>query len=147
MSNISFYYQQRADGGLRSGISISGNRVMEHFEGSHADYDPSLLWFVDVRCHGELPEDPEEGRRWLLSNRERISDGLNRLAEKLRAGIDIDSWPVVEKLDSDSLGNSISIACSAIRREDALEIAKLLSSVATNWENLLSKLSLPQAAG
>src|SRR5438309_1549162 len=86
-STLTFYRQERADGGVRTGIMAGDSTVLELFEAPEEEYDPSLIWSIDIRCHGSsLPFNAEGARAWLLENGAMIRDGLSRFTEHLRAG-------------------------------------------------------------
>jgi hypothetical protein len=102
--------------------------------------DSALEWFVDVRCRGrQLPSDPEGIRSWLLQHSEEIQSELETMAKELTAGIDR-GWPFVKEIGARSNGVSIKIACSAARRLDAREIARILLNLKKEWPTLIEAL-------
>jgi hypothetical protein len=141
MSTVTFYRQKRVDGGIRSGIDIDGISVLESFAKGKADYDPALAWYVDVRCQGKnLPDSPEPARRWLLEREETVREALDQLAEDLRAGLDIESWPLHRQIPAAPSGARMTIVCSAVRRINALKISDVLRQVGLNWRKFLTSL-------
>ena len=137
MASISFYRQARADGGIRTGLTVNDLEVMGSFGGNHADTDPSLLWFVDVTCVGRLPVKTDAARNWLLENGEVISAKLERLGMKLETGIDV-AWPITQtELEN---GIKITVTCSAIRRLDRYRIVKIVRKVARNFRSYVRNL-------
>ena len=140
MASLTFYRQERMDGGVRTGISVEDNIVLTSFADGTADYDPSLRWFVDVRCEVPAAIDPEGAREWLLQNAGVIKSGLEELADKLRAGLDINAWPVQHQVMSAPAGSSITLVCSAVRRLDARQIADVLRSVGEHFPDYVKSL-------
>ena len=142
MSKIGFYRQERLDGGVRTGIEINGEIALGRFESTGDDHDPALAWYVDVTCEGaSLPDDPEPARQWLCTHSQVIRGGLKEMADTLRAGIDADSWPVKRKLSKAPRNVRITIACSAVRRWAAREMARVLRDIADKWEDRLRGLA------
>jgi len=145
MPTITFFRQARNDGGVRTGIEVEGQTVLSRFEGKEAD-DPALLWYVDVRCSGRrLPADAEGARRWLEKNSEAVAALINSLAARVPEGSDPSEWPLRESKRLTD-GASIVVACSAIRRVEAREIASILRDVAAHWLELLRSLKINRAA-
>jgi hypothetical protein len=146
MTKITFYHQARQDGDVRSGVSINDDIVFDRYSGRNKN-DPALRWFVDVRCEGDLPSDPEEAREWLLSNATSIKAGLEEFSDKLTAGLDVESWPVSFKVKHPARKIRIAIVCSATRLLDARDIALNLSLVAAHFEEFVSKLQAVEPIG
>jgi hypothetical protein len=61
------------------------------------------------------------------------------LADELRAGIDVGSWPVQRKI-SGPRGVHIRVVCSAIRRMDALQVADVMRDIAAHWDQRIQAL-------
>lgn len=147
MTDISFYRQQRQDGGVRSGLEVDGGIVLHHFQEGRGDSDPALLWFVDVRVKGRnIPRTAEAARAWFAEQKIIIQEGLRNLAEELRAGMDFDSWPLQRPLKGVPRGAQVQIVCSAVRRLKARDIAKILIDIADHWLELLQELEPYQPA-
>lgn len=147
VAQISFYRQQRQDGGLRTALTVNGEHVFHQFEEGKSPSDPALLWFVDVRCEGpRLPQDAEAARHWLLDHTEIVQRGLTSLAEKLRAGLDIDAWPLEWRIPSAPRGVRITIVCSAVKRITQQRISSILLEIRDHWQDILKRLSLPEPA-
>ena len=49
MHELICFRQKRQDGGIRSGIQIDGTTHFHRFDEGTEDFDPSLLWYVDLR--------------------------------------------------------------------------------------------------
>jgi hypothetical protein len=140
LSAISFYRQARRDGGIRTGVTIDADTVLHRYEGGGNDSDPALVWFVDLRCEGRrLPTEPEAAREWFLSHAQLIKEGLRASAEELQAGIDIGSWPLERPLTGPR-GVRMRVVCSAVRRPEALDIARILQDIADHWEERIKAL-------
>src|SRR3989442_11133597 len=66
-SYFSFYRQQRADRGIRTGLAYMDMSALEHFEpGQLNDENPALRWSIDIDLENvSLPEPtPEAARQW-----------------------------------------------------------------------------------
>jgi hypothetical protein len=146
LAKIIFYKQVREDGGVRTGIEINDLTYFEQYDHAEDEYDPALTWYVDVRCEGDnLPTDPDEARKWLLDQAPVIQGGLQALAEKLHAGIDVDSEPLHWQVSDAPPGSRIRIVCSAARRNVALEMGSFLEQIAMSWVPRIQTLPVAQA--
>jgi hypothetical protein len=142
MKTINFYRQVRVDGGKRTGVEIDGETVLERFERGNKAEDSALLWFVDIRCSGSsLPAEAEAARAWLLKMAPIIQNGVRAVAVELRAGIDF-SAPISRKIPNVGKGITVEICCSAIRRLQALDMAKALDEISAHWKAFLQKLEV-----
>ncbi len=141
MAMLSFYRQVREDGGIRTGIELNGTTVFERFESGGDDYDPALVWYVDIRCESNnLPQAAEEARDWLQRHGKYIRDGLPVLAAKLQAGVDVGSYPLRWQVPNVPEGLRVTVVCSALRRVPGLEIAKVLNEIGESWVELVKGL-------
>jgi hypothetical protein len=141
MRKLSFYRQERRDRGIRTGIEIDGDVVLHSFEEGEGEPDPSLLWYIDIRCEGDrLPADPEKARRWFLDHAEVIRAGIKLLAEEIGAGVDHGGWPLRWTMPKGPRGVRVEVAVSAVRRLEAMGMAKKLADIAEHWEERLEKL-------
>jgi hypothetical protein len=139
MKNLTFFHQKRRDGGVRTGVEVEDERILESFEPGSPVEDPRLLWWIDVRCAQKTwPAEPEEVRAWLMENAQRIKGGLETLAAELNAGIDKD-WPAKHVVPGRA-GAKIEVFCSASRRVAGREIQNELFKLARNWQTLIAKL-------
>jgi hypothetical protein len=142
MKTINFYRQERVDGAKRTGIEIDGETVLGRFERTNEPEDSALLWFVDIRCSGgKLPNKAEAARQWLLKKAPMIQKELGNVANELKAGIDF-SAPISREIPNVGKGITAKICCSAIRRFEALEIAKVLNEINSHWKEFLKKLEV-----
>lgn len=140
MKTLTFYHQKRTDGGVRTGVEINGQRVLERFTPGRGAPDSALEWFVDVRCRGRhIPEDPEAVRRWLLDRSGEIQEQLEGLANNLRAGMDPD-WPLTSDVSGVRDGVAAQIVCSTIRRLTGRDIGQVLIQLKRSWRRLVSSL-------
>ncbi len=148
MASLIFYRQKRNDGAIRTGVELDGETIAERFEEGGRERDPALLWFIDFRCEGQgIPDDPENATQWLLDHSKVIRDGIVRYAEQLKTGADPDfyslTWSEFQGLPENV---SIVIACSAIRRVDARQMAVNLIDLADHWNARIPSLDIPQEA-
>ena len=142
MSKLSFYQQERLDGGVRTAITADDDTILHHFESGPDDDDPVLAWYVDVRCEGSrLPAEAAEAKEWFLRHAAVIRQGLRAVADELRAGIDVHAWPLQRPIKGGPRGVAIKIVCSVHRRQDALDMAKILGDLATHWEERIKGLT------
>ncbi len=142
MPKLTFYRQGRADGAMRTGIELDEDTIFETYEDSGPEIDPTLLWYVDLRCKGPgIPSDPQEAKRWLLDHSEIIRDGFLRCASEFEAGRDVDAYPILWSNFSDLPRDvEMTIACATNRRIWALSIPKLLADVAEHWRERIEHL-------
>ncbi len=140
---LSFYRQERVDGGIRTGIMLGMSTIFERFEIDGEEWDPSLAWSVELRCSGpSLPTDPGDVKAWLLENEPQISDGFRRFSEDLAAGSDPTGVYPLQFGDFRNVppGISMKIVCTALRRYDAFFLADHLNYVREHWTDLVSHL-------
>src|SRR5262249_4105359 len=141
MPKTPFYRQYRRDHGVRTGVDIDGTTALHLFEPGEDDPDPALLWFVDLRCEGAaLPAGVEEARQWLLDNATVIRSGFETLAQEVGPGMDPDAWPLLWKIPGTARRVRMTIVCSAARRLEGRDIAKVLADVAEHWEERIRGL-------
>jgi hypothetical protein len=146
MASIIYFKQAREDGGVRTGVELDELTYFETFENEAAEPDPTLQWWMDIRCKIDAPiHAPEEARRWLLDHAEFIKSGSKQLAEKLSAGVDRDYWPLQWEIPNPPPGVRARIVCSVSRRITGREISKVLLQVADRWEQEIRTLPTSQA--
>jgi hypothetical protein len=139
MRTITFFRQTRHDGGIRTGIDIDDSTVLSRFESGRAKSDPSLLWYVDVRCSGpRLPTEAEIARQWLLEHESRIVALVRALANDVPVGSDHDAWPLRRIKKTQNI--EYAVTCSAMRRLEAREVADIFRDVADNWSAYVGSL-------
>lgn len=143
MSAITLFRQARADGGVRTGIGIEGDTVLEHYQAETDEHDPALLWYLDIRCRGErLPVGPEDARRWLMDHAAYFASRLRSVAqEHLDVGFDAELRPFIQRLDDAPDDAEVEIVASAVRRLEAREIAGQLTQLADEFEPTVRQLS------
>ena len=72
--------RQTAESGRES--TASPDRCCITFRRAQKKFDPSLLWYVDVRCSGDqLPRDPQAAREWFLKNARFFVEHLKQVAD------------------------------------------------------------------
>ena len=148
MHRLVFFRQKRYDGAVRTGVELDDELIAHRFSGGHADPDPALLWYVDLRCEGEgIPDGSDEAAHWLLEQAAVIQDGFCRFSEHIRAGLDPDIYSLNWTDFPDAPERvSLQIACSAVRRVDGRAMAAILSEIADNWLSIIRELDIPQEA-
>jgi hypothetical protein len=146
-TDLTFYHQKRLDGGVRTGIMLGENTVLGRFDEGTEDYNPALIWSVDLRCNGlGLPSTADEARQWLIAHEGVIREGFRRFADELTSGSDPTGAYLLEwnRFPDPPQGVEMKIVCGAMRRVDARNLASVLLDVAANWRELLSSLSLTE---
>lgn len=139
MKKLTFYHQKRCDGGIRTGVELDDEPMLERFEPGSPPEDSRLLWWIDVSCSQRTwPSEPEGVRTWLLGKAQDIEKGLKDLAAELRAGIDVD-WPAKHVVPGRA-AMKFEILCSAMRRIDGRHIKTELSVLAKNWRTMITHL-------
>jgi hypothetical protein len=152
MRELSFYRQKRYDGGVRTGIELDGETILGIFdEGPPDEQDnpmgSALLWYVDVRCHGEtLPDGAEGARGWLIQHADTILSGLNSQSKNLVAGLD-DGGPIVWRdFPVTPPGVTIEVVCSWIHGIRGLEISAVFKDIADHFVEIVQQLAPPEPA-
>ena len=143
MADLTFYRQQRVDGGTRTGMMLGPTTILENFEEGEEEYDPSLAWSIDLRCKGTiLPTTANDAKDWLLAHESLIREGFDRYADQLRAGSDPTGPYLLEWSDFQGPpeGVAMKIVCGAMRRIDAYYLSKRLKFVGENWRPLIEGL-------
>jgi hypothetical protein len=147
MSRLVFYKHVREDGGVHTGIELNGVTTFEIFEIEGEEYDPALTWYVEIDCEGDtLPNSATGALLWLLDQTAVIRAALEQLAERLRVGLDYDSYPFHWPIANAPPGVTMKVVCDAARRRVGLDIAKLIAEVAGQWEAILRRLPEAQAS-
>jgi hypothetical protein len=145
MPKLTFYRQQRIDGGIRTGIELDGETIYGLFEEGEEEVDPRLVWYVDLRCEGpRLPQTTRGARKWLLDQAPMISDGFVRCAREIRAGIDPDIYPLFwDKFPDAPSGTRLKIALCAVRRVAAIEMSGVVAEIGSHWTEYVRALKPP----
>jgi hypothetical protein len=139
MPTIGFYRQVRVDGGVRTGIDIDGDAVLQRFDPGAGDDDPALLWYVDIDCNGEsLPDSAEDARQWLIDNAGRIVRELSDAADQLEIGAD-DSWRPWRRTATEG-GVQVEVSCMAVRRLANRRLGRHVRELADSWPRVLASL-------
>jgi hypothetical protein len=141
MATLGFYHDVRADGGRRTGVEVNGSCELELYEEESGDFDPALLWYVDLSCEGEsLPPERELARLWFLNNEQPLVEILLSVADRIEIGFDVEARPFRRIIADGPGGSRVSVSVSAIHRLQAREVATELRSLTRNWRNLLERL-------
>ena len=143
MATMTFFRQLRRDGGVRTGIDVGDDTVLSLFEGGEDDSDPTIEWYVDVRCQGAgLPGEAEAARRWLLRHGNAIQKVMLALADSIKAGIDPGDWPIRRDVRVGTV--KVAVVCTAARRAAAQKMPGVLRDICNHWQDYLSNLLIPQ---
>jgi hypothetical protein len=147
MHKLIWYRQKRFDGGIRTAVDVDDVLLLHRFENENYEPDPALLWYADLRCEGQrLPTKAETAQRWLLQRSDVIRQGFRDVAEELRAGMDVDAWPVMRKIRGFPDGVKAVIAFAAARRLDGVAMADVLIDVADHWDKRIPSLATVESA-
>jgi hypothetical protein len=138
MASITFFQQARADGGVRTGIDVDGSTVLESFEEGAEEYDPTLLWYVDLRCKSDsLPKTGAGAQKWLREHSDVIRRGFRSAAEKVQVGFDHSIRPFEYSIPKPPPDAEMRVVVSAVRRMEARSMAGELRRIARQWESLI----------
>jgi hypothetical protein len=141
MAQLTFYQQQRADGGLRTGIDLDGQTLAECYVSGTEEADPALKWYIDLRYQGaELPTDADAARAWFQSREGECVSTLRQVAAELDTGLDHDALPYRKAFSSDKPDVKLEVAASAQNRITALQVAEHFRNLAVNWRANLESL-------
>jgi hypothetical protein len=135
MAEVTFYHQERVDGGRRSGVHVEGDMVLQGFVPGSEEYDPVLEWYVDVTVPTATLPTETSVRDWLVEEGSAIREALIAAADKLECGIDNNAMPWEIVLQGSAGPSRVSVA--AIRRFTGRNIGeKLRQLAATAWGTL-----------
>jgi hypothetical protein len=140
MAEVKFYHQERADGGRRTGVTVDGDTVAHGFLPGHDEYDPALLWYVDVTLQTPNPPTRTNALAWLQSRTPEIRLALSNTASLLELGIDMNSMPA--EFGHNGAEGPIRVTVSAMRRLIGRQIAQKINHFAeTDWAVLFPVLT------
>lgn len=142
MDKLTFYRQQRFDGGVRNGVDYNGASLLESFESGTGEHeDPALDWFIDIRFSGlNLPHEPETARKWLASVEDAVRMTLELVANRLQIGLDDHAMPD-ETVAPDSIeGVEMRVVVSCTNRTTGQNIAHSIRDLKENWHHYLAQL-------
>lgn len=141
MAKATFYRQHRVDEGERTGISLDHESVLMRFvPGPAGDDDPTLLWFVDVRCDNVPAQTSEQVMAWFRVHSEELSESLLRAAAQADIGIDTGDVPVLFHHNQLVDGATVIIAASASTRLQGREMAHVLRDTAAKLNESIESL-------
>jgi hypothetical protein len=133
---LTFYRQERLDGGVRTGVMLDGTTVLHRFDEPEEEFDPTLAWSIDVRCRGDsIPKTIEPARAWLLDHEELIVSGLSGFADHLQAGSDPTGAFPLEWSDFPLAPKDV-----------AMTIAERLRELALHWREWIEALQSSESA-
>jgi len=141
MASVTFFRQQRVDGGIRTGIDYEGCTLLESFAQGSDEDDPALLWFVDVKLEGPVipSRSPNHLRQWLIDLAAKLQPHLDAVAEELSAGVD-GEWPVQRSFSMPAEDLLLTVSATGIRRLQARQIGEKVREVSQRWPELLEAL-------
>ena len=128
MAEVTFYYQERVDGGHRSGLNVDGISVLHGFVPGDTDRDPALAWYMDVTLATVTPPTHATAMVWLNSHTAEIRVSLAEAAEALSLGIDVDSMPA--EFGRNGSEGPIHLTVSAMRRLTGRHVGEKLQQLA-----------------
>jgi len=141
MAEVTFYHQERVDGGRRSGVTVDGTPVLHGFVPGTNEYDPALEWYADVTLATANPPTQANGLTWLNSHAPEIRQSLTEAADCLSVGIDASSMPA-EFQRFDAGGRPIRVTVSAMRRLTGRHVGEKLRQLAEmDWAQLFPALT------
>lgn len=143
---LTFFRQRRLDDGERMGILLHGDNAFEVYEPGVEEYDPTLIWSVELLCDGpSVPTLPLTAMAWLKENACIIQAGMRVMASGLELGIDktdlnMFKW---DKFPTKIPGAEIRVSCYAMRRIDGRVIGEKVSETAEHFLDYLEHLATP----
>ena len=141
MSQLTYYRQARVDGGVRTGIDVNGSTVLARYEPGTDEHDPSLEWYVDIRCDGPaLSSDGEAARQWFVEHAKLVKDELLCAGRQIELGFDAEIRPFERRVESSPAGTTMLIVASAQHRVLGRDMASTLLRLADEWEASLHNL-------
>jgi len=140
MAEVTFYHQQRVDGGRRSGVTVDGITILHGFLPGSEEYDPALEWYVDVTLVTNNPPTQANALNWLTSHAADIRRALTETADCLSVGIDAHSMPA--EFGSPGSEGPIRVTVSALRRVVGRQVGEKLRQFAEmDWAQLFPVLT------
>ena len=140
MAEVTFYHQERIDGGRRSGLNVDGTSVLTGFVPGSVDRDPALAWYVDVTLVTANPPTHTSAFHWLNNHAHEIHQSLTEAAVALSVGIDVDSMPA--EFGRPGIEGPIRVTVSAMRRLTGRHVGEELQRLAgMDWTQLFPLLA------
>jgi hypothetical protein len=142
MSTLKFFKNARSDGGVRTGVALDDEVVLEGFKEGR-EPDPALVWYVDLTFESDdIPAEVEAARQWLLLQRPWLATALDDVASKLEVGIDQDWSPFSYVLDAPR-GVKAALTGAAMRSVRVVDFAEHLRQIKDQWARDLRRLKSP----
>jgi hypothetical protein len=143
MTDVTFYYQERFDGGRRAGLWYDDYHFLHSFIEGSEEFDSRLQWYVNVVIPTEDPPSEENALRWLVSHLAQIRRALTATAKILESGIDCDAIPWETSIPDEQGPMTVRIA--AARHAIAGKISEKLNALAaTSVSSLFSLVVVPR---
>jgi hypothetical protein len=139
MGKLALYYHYRNDGGTRTTVDVDGVTVAHRFKAGKRAVDPTLAWYVDVRCEGvRLPKEPAAALQWLHDKSELIRAGLADFAANIN--VDPDAEPIRWEIAGSQRGVRISLFAWAQTAKGLVRMPRMLGKIRDRWDDLLGEL-------
>jgi hypothetical protein len=142
MATATFYYQERHDGGIRTGLGVDGAQELHRFTPGTGDPNPGLVWYIDVSVVSEeWPDNSDAVRNWLITNEIAFSRAINAAADQLELGLDDSDAPFQFPISGLPDGYQGRLSISAIRGLCEGDLASRLQDLAAHWSSVLEELA------
>jgi hypothetical protein len=143
MPGLKYFKNARSDGGIRTGVALDDDVVLEEFKEGR-EPDPALLWYVDVVFESDdIPADIEAVRQWLLRQRSWLATALEEIASKLEIGVDQDWSPFSYVLGHAPRGIKATLSGAAMKTVRVVDFAEHLRHIKDQWTRDMRRLKHP----
>ena len=144
MPTLTYYKNVRNDGGVRTGVGLNGETVLEDFVEGRQEPDPILVWYVDLLFESsKVPKEAEAIRAWLATMGNYVKQGLDEIATKMEVGIDQQWNPFSYPLLRTPTGVKITMSGAAMNRVRIEDFAQHLREIKQEWDKSLRRLKSP----
>jgi hypothetical protein len=142
MTKLIFFHQRRKDGGIRTGIEINDDLVLEQFIPGTSELDPVLLWYIDVRLEFKKSISPEANsvRTAVSAIANPIREALRASANEFQAGIDRGIWPARRKISGLPSGISGEVVCSTTRALRLEDLSAAFAALGRDFSKIVDRL-------
>ena len=140
MGIITFFHQERADGGRRTGLYVGDERAFERFvAGDGEEFDPALRWYIEVICPVKTPPKTQTAAGvWLAKHCGAIRGSIEKASEHLEVGLDSEwaPWSITVQTPS----GKFEVKVTAQRRYEAAHIGiRLNEFLLRDWPEFLGE--------
>lgn len=143
MAEVTFYHQERVDGGRRSGVFVEGTAVLQGFIPGDVDQeDSALAWYVDVTLDTPTPPTRTNALPWLERRWARLRAALREAGQLLSCGLDVDTIPWA--FQHTGPDGPLRVSVSAMQRLTARRVGEKLTHLAETECSDLFPALLPQ---